>query len=178
MKEFTITYGNDTYTKLALSGENLIYLGGKLAPKVVGFGQTINTLINRSFIENENHYSIYQCIKDIFAVEDWKWLVEAILYDFDRPIAVGKRYLATKEEVDEHFAGDFVRMATVVVKMAYKNLGEPTGLMKGLSTSMQNIMSCLIQVCEAYVNEVQQSINSYGKAEGTTKNSKSKQKKK
>lgn len=178
MKEFTVKVGNDTYKRNALSGANLIYLGGQLAPKVIGFGTTINTLIGRRFIENENHYSIFQCIKDIFNAEDWKWLVDTILYDFENPIAVGNRYLTTEDEVNDHFAGDFIRMAMVVLKMGYKNLGEFKGLTKDLNGSLTNIMSYLEETLNAMVKEAEQSINTYGSNEAKTTKKKTTKKQK
>ena len=161
-KEFVIKYGKDTYKRNAMTGEALDYLGLRLMPKVIGFGTTINAMISRQDIENENHYSLYQCIKDIFSAEDWKWLVEEILYNFEQPVAVGERYLTSEEEVNEHFAGDFIRKYSVVLQFAYKNLGEFKDLIGNLDASMQNIISYLGKTMETIVNQAQQSINSYG----------------
>ena len=145
-----------------MTGEALDYLGLRLMPKVIGFGTTINAMISRHDIENENHYSLYQCIKDIFDAEDWKWLVEEILYNFEQPVAVGERYLTTEEEVNEHFAGDFIKKYTVVLQFAYKNLGEFKDLVGNLSGLMQNIGVYFEQVIDHYFKQAEQSINSYG----------------
>lgn len=177
-KEFVVKYGKDTYKRNALTGDNLDYLGLRLAPKVMGFGVTINALINRQFIENENHYSIYQTLKDIFSAEDWKWLVDAILYDFENPIAVGERYLATEDEVNEHFAGDFLRKYMVTLQLAYKNLGEFTVLIPSLKGLPANIASYLEKTLEMYVNQAKQSINIYGNKEKQEKKTTNKQNKK
>lgn len=178
VKEFVVKYGKDTYKRNALTGDNLDYLGLRLAPKVMGFGVTINTLISRQFVENENHYSIYQTLKDIFDAEDWKWLVDTLLYDFENPIAVGERYLATEDEVNEHFAGDFIRKYIVTLQMAYKNLGEPSVLMPSLSGLPANIASYLEKTVEMYVNQAEQSINSYENNEKQKKKTSDKQNKK
>ena len=77
-KEFVVKYGKDTYKRNALYGDAQDYLGLRLLPKIIGFGATINALISRHDVPNENHFSIYQCLKDIFCAEDWKWLVDEI----------------------------------------------------------------------------------------------------
>ena len=151
-KEFVVKYGKDTYKRNALVGDAQDYLGLRLLPKVIGFGTTI---------ENENHYSIYQCLKDIFDAEDWKWLVETILYNFEQPIAVGDRYLTSAEQVDEHFAGDFIRKFTVVLQFAYKNLGEFKDLTANMNGLMENIAVYFDRVVEKYVSQAEQSINTY-----------------
>ena len=161
VKEFTVKYGNYVYKRNALTGDNQDYLGLRLLPKVIGFGTTINTLISRQYIENENHFSIYQCLKDIFDAEDWKWLVDKILYDFENPIAVGERYLVSEDEVNEHFAGDFIRKYTVVLQFAYKNLGEFKDLMKNMTGLTQSIGAYFEQVIENYMKQAEQSLNIY-----------------
>ena len=161
VKEFVVKYGKDTYKRNALEGDDQDYLGLRLFPKLVGFGVTINTLINRQYIENENHYSIYQTLKDIFDAEDWKWLVDKILYNFEQPIAVGERYLATEDEVNEHFAGDFVRKYTVVLQFAYKNLGEFKDLIPNLNGLTQSIGAYFDRLVDAYMEKAEQSINIY-----------------
>ena len=90
-KEFVVKYGKDTYKRNAMTGDALDYLGLRLMPKVIGFGTTINAMISRHDIENENHYSLYQSLKDIFNADDWKWLVDEILYNFENPIAVDRK---------------------------------------------------------------------------------------
>lgn len=161
-KEFTVKYGKDTYKRNAMTGEALDYLGLRLMPKVIGFGTTINAMISRHDIENENHYSLYQCIKDIFSAEDWKWLVEEILYNFEQPVAVGERYLTSEDEVNEHFAGDFIRKYSVVLQFAYKNLGEFKDLIGNMDGLIRNIEFYFEQLIDKYMKQVEQSINTYG----------------
>jgi hypothetical protein len=178
VKEFVVKYGKDTYKRNAMTGDSLDYLGLRFLPKVIGFGTTINAMISRHDIENENHYSLYQCIKDIFSAEDWKWLVDEILYNFEQPMAVGERYFTNEEEVNEHFAGDFIKKYTVVLQFAYKNLGEFKELMPSLNGLVGNIVSCLEKVAIAYMKEAEQSINSYGNNLKQTKKTTNKQEKK
>ena len=177
-KEFVVKYGKDTYKRNALYGDAQDYLGLRLFPKVVGFGTTINSMIHRQFIENENHYSLYQCLKDIFNADDWKWLVDTILYDFENPIAVGERYLTSEEEVNEHFAGDFVRKYSVVLQMGYKNLGEFKDLIPNSNELMGNIVSYLEKSLVNYVSQAEQSLNTYENNAKQEKKTTSNQKKK
>ena len=144
-----------------MTGDAQDYLGLRLLPKLIGFGTVINTLMTRKYIENENHFSIYQCLKDIFNAEDWKWLVDEILYNFEQPIAVGDKYLTTEDEVDEHFAGDFVRKYIVVLQFAYKNMGEFKDLIGNMNGLTQNIAVYFDQVIENYLKQAEQSINLY-----------------
>ena len=160
-KEFTVKYGKYTYKRNALVHDAQDYLGLRLLPKLIGFGTVINTLMTRKYIENENHFSIYQCLKDIFNAEDWKWLVDEILYNFEQPIAVGDKYLTTEDEVDEHFAGDFVRKYIVVLQFAYKNMGEFKDLIGNMNGLTQNIAVYFDQVIENYLKQAEQSINLY-----------------
>ena len=174
-KEFVVKYGKDAYKRNALTGAPLDYLGLRLMPKIIGFGTTINAMISRHDIENENHYSLFQCIKDIFDAEDWKWLVNEILYNPEQPIAVGERYLATEDEVNEHFAGDFIRKYMVTLQFAYKNLGEFSVLMPSIDGFLGNIASYLEKTAKTYMSQVEQSINSYGNKMEQEKKTTSKQ---
>lgn len=177
-KEFVVKYGKDTYKRNALYGDAQDKLGTRLIPKVFGFGTTINAMIQRQFIENENHYSLYQCLKDIFNAEDWAWLVEIILYDFENPIAVGERYLTSMEEVNEHFAGDFIKKYAVVLQFAYKNLGEFKDLIPNSNGLIGNIASYLEKTVENYVSQAEQSLNIYETNAKREKKTSAKQKKK
>lgn len=178
VKEFTVKYGKYTYKRNAMTGAALDFLGLRLMPKVIGFGTTINAMISRQDIENENHYSLYQCIKDIFSAEDWKWLVEEILYNPEQPIAVGEKYLMSAEEVDEHFAGDFIRKYAVTLQFAYKNLGEFKDLIPNLNGLIGNIAVYLEKTAETYLKQAEQSINSYGNKAAQEKKTTSKRSKK
>ena len=59
------------------------------------------------------------------------------------------------EEVEQHFAGDFYRLYTVVTKFGYLNLGEHkdllnslTGVAKSIGNSLQGIMETHLKVLE------------------------------
>lgn len=177
-KEFTVKYGKDTYKMNALKGDEQDRLGIMLQPKAFGLGNLINSLITRQAIPNENHLSIYQTIEAIFNFDDWKWLVDVILYSEEHPIAVGNRYFTSKEEVDEHFAGDFVKKYAIVLQFAYKNLGEFKDLIPNLNGLVGSIAAYLEKTALAYMTEAEQSINSYGNKKTTEKKTTSKRAKK
>lgn len=160
-KEFVVKYGNETYTKNALTGSRLMMLGLRLQPKVAGLSASIASLFNNQYVENENPYSYYKCIEDIFDPEDWKWFFDNILYDFENPIKVGERYLTSEEEINEHFAGDFIKFYTVTLKFMYKNLGEWSTLTESMNGLAQNIATFLETTVKDKLSQMQQSFHTF-----------------
>lgn len=160
-KEYEVKYGNDIYKRNALTGSKLIMLGLRLQPKLAGLTASITSLVNNQYVENENPYSYYKCIEDIFSPEDWKWFFDNIIYDFENPICVGSRYLTTEDEVNEHFAGDFVRFYCVTLQLMYKNLGEWSTLTESLGGLAQNISSFLETTVKEKLKQMEQSFQSY-----------------
>lgn len=178
VKEFMVKYGKETYKRNALNREAQEKLGSELIPKIAGFGQIINTIVRRQYLENENHYSIYQAIQDIFNPEDLRWLIDAVLYDFENPVCVGNKYLMTEDEVNEHFAGDFIRKVVVALQFAYKNLGEFGDFMKNFSGLETSIVSYLEAITQSYLNNMEQSLNVYTTNEKKEKKTTKKREKK
>ena len=160
-KEFSVKYGKDTYSRNALTGSDLQYLGLRLMPKVLGLGSVIGCVVGNKFVQGENLYSYFQCVKDVFDAEDWKWLVDKIIYDNENPLKVGERYLTTEEEINEHFAGDFVRIYVVTLELAYKNLGEFDTLTKNFQGLASNIADYLKELIDLHLTDVKQSLTSY-----------------
>lgn len=160
-KEFIVKYGKDTYARNALTGADLQYLGLRLMPKVLGLGSVIGCVVGNKFVQGENLYSYFQCVKDVFDAEDWKWLVEKILYDTENPLKVGERYLMSEDEVNEHFAGDFIKLYVVTLELAYKNLGEFNLLIGNLSGLAKNIADYLKELIELHLTDVKQSLTTY-----------------
>ena len=160
-KEIEAKYGKDVYKRVELNREAQEKLGAELLPKVFGFGTTIHALINRQYVENENHFSLYQCIKDIFNPDDIRWIIDATLYNLEEPLAVNGKYFTSEEEIDEHFAGDFMRKASVAFQMAYKNLGEFKDLMPNMTGLTGNINAYLDQLVNSYLNQMEQSLSIY-----------------
>lgn len=176
-KEIVVKYGNDTYVKNALTGSRLMMLGLRLQPKIAGFTASVASLVNNQYVENENPYSYYKCIEDIFDPDDWKWFFDNIVYDFESPIKVGNKYLSNEFEVDEHFAGDFIRFYTVTLQFMYKNLGEWSMLTKSMNGLAENISSFLETVVKDKLNQMQQSFHIFVEQEKHGKKTTNKQNK-
>lgn len=160
-KEITVKYGNDTYTRNALTGTKLMMLGLRLQPKIAGLTASIASLVNNQYVENENPYSYYKCIEDIFSPEDWKWFFDNIIYDFENPIKIGNKYLENEFEVDEHFAGDFIRFYTVTLQFMYKNLGEWSTLTESMSGLAENIANFLETTVKDKLKQMEQSFHTF-----------------
>lgn len=160
-KELTVKYGKDTYTRNAMTGDALEYLGLRLMPKVIGLGSVIGAVVGNKFVQGENLYSYFQCIKDVFDADDWKWLLTEMVYNFENPIKVNSRYLTCEEEVNEHFAGDFVRLYTVTLKLAYLNLGEFNMLTESLTGLAGNIAVYLKGIMDNHLTDLEQSFSTY-----------------
>lgn len=160
-KTITVKYGKDTYSRVALTGSALAYLGLRLQPKLIGLGSVIGCVVGNKFVQGENLYSYYQCIKDVFDAEDWKWLLDELIYNKEYPIKVNERFLVEDGEVDEHFAGDFVRLYTVTLKMAYANLGEFKTLTESLDGLAGSIANYLKGIMDSHLTDLEQSFNTY-----------------
>lgn len=176
-KEIVVKYGDDIYTRNALTGRNLIMLGLRLQPKIAGLTASIGSLVSNQYVENENPHSYYKCIEDIFDAEDWKWFFDTIIYDFKNPIKVGDKYLVDEFEVDEHFAGDFIRFYTVTLQFMYKNLGEWNTLTKNMNGLAQNISNFLETVVKDKLTQMEQSFHTFVEQEKQEKKTGKRQRK-
>ena len=161
VKEIVVKYGENTYTRNALTGRKLMMLGLRLQPKLAGLTASIGSLVNNQYVENENPHSYYKCIEDIFDPEDWKWFFDTIIYDFENPIKVDNKYLTDEIQVDEHFAGDFIRFYTVTLQFMYKNLGEWSTLTKSMNGLAENISNFLETVVKDKLKQMEQSFHSF-----------------
>ena len=99
--------------------------------------------------------------KRCFDAEDWKWLLDELIYNVENPIKVGERYLTTEEEINEHFAGDFVRIYTVTLQFAYQNLGEFKMLTENLNGLAKNIADYLKDLIDLHMTDLEQSLTTY-----------------
>ena len=176
-KTITVKYGKDTYTKNALDNDKLISLGLRLQPKIACLTASLGALFANKYVETENPFSYYQCVKDIFDPEDWKWFFDNIIYDLDKPIKVNERFLVKTEEIDEHFAGDFIRLYTLTLQFMYKNLGEWQTLIESSSGLAENIAVFLKDVLESKMDEMKMFFQSYVEQEKAGKKTLSKAKK-
>lgn len=167
-KEFTVEYGKDKYTRNALTGEALTTLALVFQLKFACFTSTGFDIMT---FRDTDSFGRHQCIKDIFAVDEWKWLINEIIYNDTYPLAVNGKHL-DRTETEEHFAGDVLKLMTVTYKMAVANMGERSAFMQSLSGFTKSIAGFLEEMVKTYSEDVAQSVNSFAKAQNSTKQGK------
>lgn len=164
-KEFTVEYGNNKYTRNALTGEALTTLALVFQLKFACFTSTGFDIMT---FRDTDSFGRHQCIKDIFAVDEWKWLINEIIYNDSYPIAVNGKFL-DRAETEEHFAGDVLKLMTVTYKMAVENMGERSAFMASLNGFTKNIAGSLSELVKTYSEDVAQSVNLFAKAQNSKK---------
>lgn len=161
-KTFTVKYGKDEYTARALPASTVALLGFRLQPKLLGLGVVSGGIALDKFNQGENINSYYEVLTKVFDPTDWEWLMKEILLNEDYPIQVNGLYL-NKEEVEQHFAGDFCRLYTVLLKLGYKNLGECKDLVSQLDGYAKNIVNSLTGILQHHMKGLEQSFKKYEK---------------
>ena len=162
-KTFTVEYGKDKYTVRALPASTVALLGFRLQPKLLGLGVVSGGIALDKFNQGENINSYYEVLTKVFAPEDWQWLMDEILFNDHYPIQLNGQFLS-REEVEQHFAGDFCRLYTVILKLGYLNLGECKDLLNSLTGVAGNIANSLVGIVEAHLKGLEQSFKKYDKS--------------
>ena len=162
-KTFTVEYGKDKYTARALPASTVAILGFRLQPKLVGLSVVTGGIAVDKFNQGENIKSYYDVLEKVFAPEDWEWLMQEIIFNETYPIQVNGIYLS-KEEVEEHFAGDFCRLYTVLLRLAYLNLGEFKDLLNSLTGAAKNIANYLTAIVDNHLKGLETSFKKYEKS--------------
>lgn len=168
MKEVEVVYGKDKYKRNALTGEALTTLALLFQNKFACFASTGFDIM--AFRDTDS-YGRHQCIKDIFKIEDWQWLIDTIIYSEEAALAVNGNYL-NRTETEEHFAGDVLKLMTVTYKMAVANMGEQSAFIQSLSGFTKSIAEYLKEMVKTYSEDVAQSVNLFAKAQNSTKQGK------
>ena len=161
-KTFTVEYGKDKYTCRALPASKVTMLGLRLQPKLVGLGIVSGGIALDKFNQGENVESYYRVLKDVFSPADWEWLIQETLFNKDYPIQINGVYMSP-EEVEQHFAGDFYRLYTVVTKFGYLNLGEHKDLLNSLTGVAKSIGNSLQGIMETHLKGLEHSFKQYEK---------------
>lgn len=162
-KTFTVEYGKDKYTARALPASTVALLGFRLQPKLVGLSVVTGGIAVDKFNQGENIKSYYDVLERVFAPDDWEWLMNEILFNETYPIQVNGVY-CNKEEIEEHFAGDFCRLYTVLLRLAYLNLGEFKDLLGNLTGLAKNIANYLTAITDKHLKGLEQSFKKYEKS--------------
>ena len=163
-KYFTVKYLNDEYTVRALPASTVALLGFRLQPKLLGLGIVTGGIAFDKFNQGENIKSYYEVLEKVFSPEDWQWLMNEFLFNPDYPIQVNGVFLGDRNEVEQHFAGDFCRLYTVVLKLGYLNLGEYKDLLNSLTGAAESIVNSLTAVIESHLKGLEQSFKKYEKS--------------
>ena len=163
-KVFTVKYLKDEYTVRALPASTVALLGFRLQPKLLGLGIVTGGIAFDKFNQGENIKSYYEVLEKVFSPDDWQWLMNELLFDEDYPIQVNGVYLGNREEVEQHFAGDFSRLYTVVLKLGYLNLGEYKDLLNSLTGTAESIVNSLTAIVESHLKGLEQSFKKYEKS--------------
>lgn len=161
-KTFTVEYGGVKYTSRALPASTVAILGFRLQPKLIGLSIVSGGIAIDKFNQGENIESYYNVISKVFEPADWEWLMKEILFNENYPLKIDETYMS-KDEVEQHFAGDFCRLYTVLLRFAYLNLGEFKDLVANLTGSAKNIVTYLTAITEKHLKGLEQSFKKYEK---------------
>lgn len=142
MKRFEVTYNGHTYARNALDFGELVEFGLRIMPKITGFGAITGVVFANKFEQGDNLYSFYNVVKDVFNKDDWKWLVEMMLHSKSACLSIDGIDV-DEQELNEHFAGDFLAIYYVTCEMAFHNVGEFKGLKEKLTGYLGNIADSL-----------------------------------
>lgn len=157
MKEIKVTYGKDTYSRNAMSGVALITFAATFQLKLSCLASSLFEVMT---YRDGDSFSRHQCLKDILNPEEWMWLINELIFNKELPLAVNGKYL-DETEVQEHFAGDALKLMSVTYEMAIQNLGEQSTFMENLTGSMKDIADSLKGLAKDYKENVRDSINLY-----------------
>lgn len=147
MKRFEVSYNGHTYGRNALNFAELTEFGLRIMPLVMGFGATTGVVFANKFEQGDNLNSFYKVIKDVFNKDDWKWLVEMMLHSKTACLSIDGLDV-DEQELNEHFAGDFLAVYYITCEMAWHNVGEFKGLKEKLTGSLGNIADSLKTLVE------------------------------
>ena len=180
MKEITINYNGVKYSRPVLTTTDTWTFGLKIVPRLVSFANIIgNKVIEQTTGKgNDNCLVVNQTLNEIFGDEICQWLIEKLITDIRYPISVNGNPLTTQQEIDEHFGGDFIKLASVAFLFAVEMLGERDTLMKNLNDWGGNILECLQDVLKTFLETQLEAVKlTQGEKYSTMKKAKDKRKK-
>lgn len=147
MKQIEVEYNGHRYSRNALTFGELTTFGVRMVQKLFGFGAVTGVVFANKFEQGDNLDSFYRVVKDVFDKDDWIWVVNLFLHDKANVLMIDG-VAVDDEELNEHFAGDFLAVYSITVAMAYQNLGEFKGLKEKLSGSLGSIAESLKTLLE------------------------------
>ena len=142
MKRIEVNYEGHTYARNALTFGELTEFGLRIMERLTGFGSVMGVTFANKFEQGDNLHSFYKVIKDVFNKDDWKWLVELFLHSKSACLSIDGVDV-DEEELNEHFAGNFLAIYYVTCEMAWHNMGEFKGLKEKLNGQLGDIADSL-----------------------------------
>jgi hypothetical protein len=157
MKRFEVSYNGHTYGRNALNFAELTEFGLRIMPLIMGFGATTGVVFANKFEQGDNLNSFYKVIKHVFNKDDWKWLVEMMLHSKTACLSIDGLDV-DEQELNEHFAGDFLAVYYITCEMAWHNVGEFKGLKEKLTGSLGNIADSLKTLVEQQAKMIEEGL--------------------
>lgn len=154
MKRTEVSYNGHTYGRNALNFRDLTEFGLRIMPKLAGFTSVTGVVYANKFEAGDNLYSFYQTVKDVFDKEDWKWLVELMLNSKTDCLSIDG-VDCSEDEINEHFAGDFLAVYCVTLGFAWQNVGESKGLKEKLNGLLGDITLSLGELLKNQTQMIQ-----------------------
>lgn len=142
MKRIEVNYNGHTYARNALNFGELTEFGLRIMERLTGFGSVMGVTFANKFEQGDNLHSFYKVIKDVFNKDDWKWLVELFLHSKTACLSIDGVDV-DEEELNEHFAGEFLAIYYITCEMAWHNMGEFKGLKEKLNGQLGDIADSL-----------------------------------
>lgn len=157
MKRIEVNYNGHTYARNALNFGELTEFGLRIMERLTGFGSVMGVTFANKFEQGDNLHSFYKVIKDVFNKDDWKWLVELFLHSKSACLSIDGIDV-DEEELNEHFAGNFLAIYYITCEMAWQNLGEFKGLKEKLSGRLEVIADSLKVLVEQQTQLIQEGL--------------------
>lgn len=165
-KKIEVTFNGVKYSRNALNVSDTFVFGWKVAPKITALFTAIGFKV--SDFQGENSETFSKVIDKIFNLEDGQWIIDKLILNQEEPLAINGQFL-TIEQVEEHFAGDFIKIITVAFLLAVELLGEYKPLVANLNGSLQNIFDSLEEATKEFVENQITAFNYYGTSKKTSK---------
>lgn len=150
-KEVCIIFNGVKYSRPVLNTADTFEFGWKIAPRISSLLTAIGFKV--ADFEGENSETFCNVIEKIFDIEIGHWLIDKLILDLSRPLCVNGVALTSEEEIDEHFGGEFIKLASVAFLLACEMLGERQKLLTNLKDSAKNIIDSLDGVVKEFVND-------------------------
>lgn len=167
VKEVKVKFNGVEYRKPVLNTSDTFEFGWKIAPRITSLLTAIGFKVTD--LQGENSKTFADVIEKIFDIEVGHWLIDKLILDLDRPLVINGIAVTSEDEIDEHFGGEFIKLASVAFLLACEMLGERQDLMNKLSGSVKNIVNSFEGVVKEYVDDQLTAFKLYENSKKTSK---------